>query len=118
MRFDLYAWEAPRGLDPADRDGDVGQGQQAAATAYPGLGAVEAEAMFAQERADETGGDAKQDEHYRAADDRDELVRHNQFAQRPRALGNEDPEAALERVEAEHVAECLGDTEQAGDHRQ
>ena len=36
----------------------------------------------------------------------------------PERVGEADPEAALERIEAEHVAERLGDAEQAGDDRQ
>ena len=74
--------------------------------------------MFAEQGAHHAGGDAEQDERDSAADDRDILVGQDQILERSRALGQPDPEGAPERIEAEHVAECLGQAEQAGHHRQ
>ncbi len=73
--------------------------------------------MLAKKRADQARGGSEQAEHQRAADHRNILVGEDQFLKRARALGDKDPETPLERVEAKHVAERLGDAEQAGDYR-
>ena len=106
------------GLDAAGGHGDIGQGQQAPATAQAGLGPVETEAMLAQEGAGHAGGDAEQGQGQRPADHRNDLMRENIVAQWTRAICQGDPESAFERIEAEDVAEGLGDSEQARDHRQ
>ena len=100
-----------RRLHPAHGHGDVGQGQQAAATAQPGFGPVEPEAMFAQQRADHAGGDADLYQYDSTADYGDELMRHDQLPERSRALGHRHPEASLERIEPKHIAKSLGDAE-------
>ena len=68
--------------------------------------------------ADQAGADSEQDQQDRAADDCDNPVRQDQRAQRLASVQQVEPEAALERVEAERVAHRLRNAEQAGDDRQ
>ncbi len=67
------------GLNSPLRDGDIGQGEEAAPSPKAGLGPVETEAVFAQRRPDETGADAKSQKDDRSADYGDDLMRHHQF---------------------------------------
>ena len=87
-----------RRLHALGRDGDVGERQQAATAAEAGVGPVEAKAILAKQGADQACTDAKQDQQDGTADDRDDLVRQDQVAERLAAAQQVEPEAALKRV--------------------
>ena len=97
-----------RGLDAADRQGDVGQREETAPPAQPGGGPVEPEAIVAQEGAGHPGGEAEGDQQHAARQHGDELVRQDQVGDRRAGVERLAPEASGEEIEAGDIAHGLG----------
>ena len=85
----------------------------------PDRRAIEPEAIFAQQAAEQAGAEAEQDQHHAAGDDRGDLI--GQRRSRRSALpGAKIPsqKARSNGSKPKRVADRLGQAEQAADHRQ